>query len=108
MGKHKWLNRRKDGATEFHVKKETIEHFQEMEAHQFDQWNADAPENILCIGLFGTRDTTVNCREEFARYYPNVQTFDGEHRMNQKVVKDVVLPIIKRLEAELKRKDNHN
>ena len=30
VGKHKWLNRRKDGATEFHVKKETIEHFQEM------------------------------------------------------------------------------
>ena len=36
VGKHKWLNRRKDGATEFHVKKETIEHFQEMEEHQFD------------------------------------------------------------------------
>ena len=70
-----------------------------MEAHQFDSWKADAPENILCLGLFGTRDTTVNCREEFARYYPNVQTFDGEHRMNQKVVKNVVLPIIRRIEA---------
>ena len=36
VGKHKWLNRRKDGETEFHVTKETIAHFQEMEARQFE------------------------------------------------------------------------
>ena len=36
VGKHKWLNRRKDGETEFHVTKETIRNFQLMEQHQFD------------------------------------------------------------------------
>ncbi len=36
VGRHKWMNRRKDGETEFHVTKETIEHFREMETHQFD------------------------------------------------------------------------
>ena len=36
VGKHKWMNRRKNGETEFHVTAETISHFQEMEAHQFD------------------------------------------------------------------------
>ena len=30
VGKHKWLNRRKDGETEFHVTKETVAHFQEL------------------------------------------------------------------------------
>lgn len=89
---------RKDGQTQFTITEEIIQHFREMEEHQFDNWKAGAPENLLCIGLFGTEDTTVNCREEFQRYYPNVQTFEGGHRMNQKVLKNVVLPIIKRLE----------
>ena len=44
--------------------------------HGYGYWKADAPENPLCMGLFGDKDTTVNCREEFLRYYPNVQTFD--------------------------------
>ena len=99
VGTFDFFQPRKDGQTQYTITEEIIQHYREMEAHQFDQWKADAPENLLCIGLFGTRDTTVNCREEFARYYPNVQTFDGEHRMNQKVVKNVVLPIIKRLEG---------
>ena len=89
---------RKDGQTQFTITEEIIQHFHEMEEHQFDNWKDDNPENFLCMGLFGTEDTTVNCREEFQRYYPNVQTFAGGHRMNQKVLKNVVLPIIKRLE----------
>ena len=36
VGKHKWLNKRKDGETEFHVTKETVAHFQELESRQFD------------------------------------------------------------------------
>ena len=89
---------RKDGQTQFAITKEIIQHFREMEEQQFDNWKADAPENLLCMGLFGTEDTTVNCREEFARHYPNVQSFEGGHRMNQKVLKNVVVPIVKRLE----------
>ena len=89
---------RKDGQTQFTITEEIIRHFREMEEHQFDQWNADNRENILCMGLFGTEDTTVNCREEFLHYYPNVQTFKGEHRMNQKVIKKILLPIINRIE----------
>lgn len=89
---------RKDGQTQFAITEEIIQHFREMEEHQFDNWKANAPENLLCMGLFGTEDTTVNCREEFARHYPNVQSFEGGHRMNQKVLKNVVVPIVKRLE----------
>ena len=51
VGKHKWLNRRKDGATEFHITKEIIAHFQEMEEHQFDGITDD--DRMLCHGLFG-------------------------------------------------------
>ena len=108
VGTFDFFQPRKDGQTQYTITEEIIRHYREMEAHQFDNWKADAPENLLCIGLFGTKDTTVNCRVEFARYYPNVQTFEGGHRMNQKVLKNVVLPIIKRLEAELKEKNNSN
>ena len=98
---------RKDGQTQFTITEEIIQHYREMEEHQFDNWRAENPENFLCIGLFGTEDTIVNCREEFQRYYPNVQTFDGGHRMNQKVLKNVVVPIIKRLE-ECRREAGQN
>ena len=94
VGTFDFFQPRKDGQTQFTITEEIIQHFREMEEHQFDNWKADVPENLLCIGLFGDKDTTVNCREEFQRYYPNVQTFDGEHRMNQKVLKNVVVPII--------------
>ena len=97
---------RKDGQTQFTITEEIIQHFREMEEHQFDNYKAGTPENLLCMGLFGTEDTTVNCREEFQRYYPNVQTFEGGHRMNQKVLKNVVVPIIQRLE-EYGRKAEH-
>ena len=98
VGTFDFFQARKDGQTQFTITEEIIQHYRDMEEHQFDNWRADNPENLLCVGLFGDKDTMVNCREEFQRYYPNVQTFDGEHRMNQKVLKKVVLPIIKRLE----------
>ena len=95
VGTFPFFQPRKDGQTQFTITEEVIQHFREMEEHQFDYWEADAPENLLCMGLFGTEDTTVNCREEFSRYYPNVQTFEGGHRMNQKVVKQQILPLVK-------------
>ena len=107
VGTFDYFQPRKDGQTQFTITEEIIQHYRDMEEHQFDNWRADNPENLLCIGLFGDKDTMVNCREEFQRYYPNVQTFDGEHRMNQKVLKKVVLPIIKRLE-ECRREAGQN
>ena len=58
VGKHKWLNRRKNGETEFHVTKDTIAHFQEAEAHQFDGVTDD--DRTLCHGLFGDEDNFLH------------------------------------------------
>ena len=98
VGTFDFFQPRRDGKNQFTITDEIIRHFREMEDHQFDHYRADHRENLLCMGLFGSDDTTVNCREEFLCYYPNVQTFKGEHRMNQNVVKKVVLPIIRRIE----------
>ena len=107
VGTFPFFQPRKDGSTEFTITEEIIQHFREMEDHQFDEWKPDDPANLRCCGLFGTEDTTVNCREEFARYYSNVQTFEGGHRMNQKVLKNVVLPIIQLLEEKGRKAKIH-
>ena len=98
VGKHKWLNRRKDGETEFHVTKDTIAHFQEMEARQFEGVTDD--DRMLCHGLFGDEDTLLapQTRSVFEQHYPGMtHVFPGGHRMNDQVVTHVLLPYIKSL-----------
>ena len=99
VGKHKWMNRRKDGETEFHVTKETIAHYQEMEARQFDGVTDD--DRTLCHGLFGDADDTVpaaEARPVFERYYPCMsRVFEGGHRLSDHVVTHTLLPFIREL-----------
>ncbi|MBR0055798.1 MAG: hypothetical protein IJP66_00575 [Kiritimatiellae bacterium] len=95
VGRHKWLNRRKDGATEFHVTKETIAHFQEAEAHQFD--GIDDDDRALCHGLFGADDTLnpPQSRQVFEQHYPGMaHVFPGGHHLNAEVVSKTLLPFI--------------
>jgi len=100
VGKHKWLNRRKDGETEFHVTKEIIEHFRDMEAHQFDGITDD--DRALCHGLFGDEDDTVftdETRPVFERHYPGMShMFHGGHRMNAHIVVHTLVPYIRNLD----------
>ena len=94
VGKHKWLNRRKDGATEFHITKEIISHFAEMEEHQFE--GIDEVDRIFCHGLFGDEDDIgLPWREEFEKHYPGMsRMFHGGHRMNANIVNHVLIPFI--------------
>ncbi len=99
VGRHKWMNRRKDGETEFHVTKETIAHYQEMEARQFDGVTDD--DRTLCHGLFGDKDDTVlasETRPVFERYYPGMsRVFPGGHRLSDHVVTHTLLPFIREI-----------
>lgn len=99
VGKHKWLNRRRDGETEFHITKEVIRHFEEMEAVQFQ--GIDEVDRIFCHGLFGDEDEIgLPWREEFERHYPGMtQLFHGGHRMNAEVVRHVLIPFIRTLKC---------
>lgn len=99
VGKHKWLNRRRDGETEFHITKEVIRHFEEMEAVQFQ--GIDEVDRIFCHGLFGDEDEIgLPWREEFERHYPGMtQLFHGGHRMSAEVVRHVLIPFIRTLKC---------
>ena len=98
-GKHRWLNRRLNGETEFEVTKETIEHFRGMEAHQFD--GVTEEDRALCHGLFGDEDETIfasETRPVFEQHYPGMShVFHGGHRMNAHVVVHTLVPYIRSL-----------
>ena len=82
---------RQDRATEFKVSERLVKEFENMEVNQFE--NATDNENVMA--LFGIRDTTVNCKEEYLQHYSNYANFDGEHQLSPENVENIVTPLIK-------------
>lgn len=91
-GTFEFLNPRRDGQKTFIITPEIISHFEEMEAHQFDDITDEDRENVY--GLFADNDTTVNCEEIFRQHYQNVIHFHGEHRLNRQVIEETLVPLV--------------
>ena len=89
-GEHHFLNRRKDNQKTFRITRDIIQHFNQMERLQFKDITPEQQQT--CWGLFGINDTTVNTYDLFRKYYPQATRFDGEHRLNDKVLRHTVLP----------------
>lgn len=94
-GTFEFFNPRKNGDTAFTITPEIIQHFSEMEAHQFDGITDGDRDNVY--GLFADNDTTVNCEDIFRQYYKNVIHFHGEHRLNRQVIEEVLVPLVKEI-----------
>ena len=94
MGRNKYTSKRQDGATEFRIDKAVVERFKLMEKAQFDGVN-DA-EKLLVTALFGDKDPVVNFYPLVSELYGKERCvhFNGEHRLNDEVVKKVLIPII--------------
>lgn len=97
MGRNKYTSKRKDGATDFRIDKSVVERFKLMEETQFDGIN-DA-EKQLVTGLFGDKDNVVHFKPLMEKLYGEERClwFDGEHRLNDEVVKKVLIPLIYKL-----------
>ncbi len=97
MGRNKYTSKRKDGATEFRIDKNVVERFRQLEKIQFD--GVCDEEKKLVVGLFGDKDTVVNFRPQMEALYgaDRCLVFNGEHRLNDVVVKKIIVPIIQRL-----------
>ncbi len=97
MGRHEFLNKRQDGAKDFKVDKEMISQFREVEKHSFSHVTNE--EKLRVWGLFGKNDKFVNCQPEFKKAYgqEHFRLFDGEHHLNDIVLKREVLPLVKEL-----------
>ena len=100
MGRNKYMSKRKDGATEFRIDKAVVERFKEMEKHQFD--GITDSEKQLVVGLFGDKDPVVHFYSLMAELYgeERCRWFNGEHRLNDKVVSKVLLPLITEMVAK--------
>jgi predicted esterase YcpF (UPF0227 family) len=94
LGKYTFLNKRQDGAKEFKVDKTTISEFRDVEKMLFADTSAE--ERALVYGLFGRNDPTVHTQGDFTDHYgrDHFVVFEGEHRLNDKILKSVVLPIV--------------
>lgn len=94
MGRNKYMSKRKDGATEFRIDKLVVERFKLMEKNQFD--GVTDEEKRLVVGLFGDKDPIVHFQPLMARLYgeERCRWFSGEHRLNDNIVKGVLLPVI--------------
>lgn len=94
MGRNKYMSKRKDGATEFRVDKTLVERFKQMEKIQFDGITPE--EKQLVTGLFGDKDPVVQFKPLMEKYYgaDRCHWFKGEHRLNDEIVKGVLLPLI--------------
>ena len=94
MGRNKYMSKRKDGAMEFRIDKAVVERFKQMEKTQFDGVNEE--EKLLVTALFGDKDPVVNFQTLVAELYGEERCirFNGEHRLNDEIVKKVLIPII--------------
>lgn len=97
MGRNKYTSKRQDGATEFCIDKHIVEQFRLMEKEQFAGINEE--EKQLVIGLFGDKDPVVHFQPLMASLYgeERCRWFSGEHRLNDKIVKNVLLPLLQEL-----------
>ena len=93
VGTHEYFKPRKDGTTHFEITSEIICHHAEMEEHQFDGITEADRKQVW--GMFADNDQQVNGESLFLQYYNQVVHFSGEHRMDDKVIKDVLVPLIR-------------
>ena len=96
LGTFEYFQPTQAGETHFTITEDIIENFREMEAHMFDGVNQTNRQ--FCWGFFGDEDTTVNCREEFEQHFaPNIMTFQGGHRMNNRTLNEAILPFVRQI-----------
>ena len=97
MGKHKYTAKRKDGVMEFRVDKNIVERFKQIEKTQFDGINEE--EKKIVYGLFGDKDPIVHFHPLMSKLYGEERClwFDGEHRLNDTIVKKSLIPLINKL-----------
>lgn len=103
-GVHKFYNRRKDNQKEFRVTRELIQHHNMVERQQFKTITDEDKEKTF--GLFGINDPVVKTYDLFHKHYPNATRFEGEHRLNDKVLRKVVLPLVEELRPKIENNAN--
>lgn len=95
VGTFEYFKPRMDGETHFTVTPEIIEHFAQMEKHQFDDVTREQKE--LVYGLFGSDDEQTDCLGMFRRHYKYIFPFEGGHRLSFSTICSYLIPLIREI-----------
>lgn len=97
LGNYEFQNKRQDGADKFKVDKQMIAEFKEIEKLSFKGLTVEDKGNVW--GMFGRNDPTVHTQDDYTKVYgkDHFIVFEGEHRLNDKILKHDVLPIINKI-----------
>lgn len=85
---------REDGATEFVLNKEIANCYFALERNIDKAASSSNCCKMETLGVFGTDDDVVDCREEYLSMYENIRYFKGGHRLNKEAVEEVIVPSI--------------
>lgn len=91
-GKQTFQNPRKDGVQEFIVTKAMVKEYHDMQEHCFARCDEDRQR---VWGLFGDEDPLVHTYPLFMEHYEQGIWFHGEHRTNDHVFMNSVVPVVR-------------
>ena len=99
-GKQVFQNPRKDGIQEFMVTKAIVKEYHEMQEQCFKYLEQLPDEERMAErnrvwALFGDKDELVDTYDLYMHHYTQGISFHGEHRTNDKVFHDSVMPLIR-------------
>ena len=99
-GKQVFQNPRKDGIQEFIVTKAMVKEYREMQEQCFKQLEQLSEEERTAEqhrvwALFGDKDELVDTYDLYMQHYTQGISFHGEHRTNDKVFHNSVMPLIR-------------
>lgn len=98
IGTHEHVTPRKNGATHFEITPAIIHHHAEMEERQFDGITEEDRKQVW--GMFANNDQQADGESLFLQHYNQVIHFSGEHRMDDKAIEHILVPLIYRCVAK--------
>lgn len=98
-GINQFFSQRADGVMEYLITDELCNRYERLEEKQFD--NLPPCEIDNTIGLFGRDDTTIDCSEEYTRYYKHIHYFTGGHRLDRGAIEEHLLPLIENFRRQM-------
>lgn len=82
---------RKDGATDFTLTRGQTDRYSDFGEQVFKSASAD---NDRTLGVFGTDDDVVDCKEEYLEHFDNIRYFKGGHRLSKSAIEEVIVPVV--------------
>lgn len=92
-GHQTFMNPRADGVQDFIVTKALVKEYHDITLECFKGVTPEEQQRVY--GLFGDNDPVVHTFDLFREHYPQAIRFHGEHRMDDKVFAESVIPVIR-------------